>query len=132
MKTLTPRCVWEGGRNKGRERGGRLLNFIELSFHLLRWQQFEIAAQKLCSGDWDRTLRLTVWDWNRSANNPSQTYQWIIGSSEGTVCRIGGGIAYVVSPLERVVPISTYDSVHAQPSLSARCTMSVGGENQLH
>ena len=26
---------------------------------------FEISAQKLCSGDWDRTLKLSVWDWNR-------------------------------------------------------------------
>ena len=30
-----------------------------------RWKGTTITAQKLCSGDWDRTLYFTVWDWNR-------------------------------------------------------------------
>lgn len=30
-----------------------------------RWKGATIPAQKLCSGDWDRTLYFTVWDWNR-------------------------------------------------------------------
>ena len=30
-----------------------------------RWKAATITAQKLCSGDWDRTLYFTVWDWNR-------------------------------------------------------------------
>lgn len=33
------------------------------------WPLFEISIQKLCSGDWDRTLRLSVWDWNRSGSH---------------------------------------------------------------
>ena len=30
-----------------------------------RWKGTTITAQKLCSGDWDRTLYFTVWAWNR-------------------------------------------------------------------
>ena len=30
-----------------------------------RWKGFNVSAQKLCSGDWERTLDITVWDWNR-------------------------------------------------------------------
>ena len=29
-----------------------------------RWPSFRISAQKLCSGDWERTLRFSVWDWD--------------------------------------------------------------------
>ena len=31
------------------------------------WREFDITMQKLCSGDWDRTLQLSVYDWNRLA-----------------------------------------------------------------
>ncbi|KAL5473555.1 hypothetical protein EMCRGX_G028048 [Ephydatia muelleri] len=34
-----------------------------------RWPAFQIDIQKLCSGDWERTLQFSVWDWNRSGNN---------------------------------------------------------------
>ena len=27
-----------------------------------------MSMQKLCSGDWDRTLQFTVFDWNRSTS----------------------------------------------------------------
>ncbi|XP_019852495.1 PREDICTED: copine-9-like isoform X2 [Amphimedon queenslandica] len=29
-----------------------------------KWPRFTIGSQKLCSGDWDRTLKITVSDWN--------------------------------------------------------------------
>ena len=30
-----------------------------------RWKGFTLSVQKLCSGDWDRALKISVWDWNR-------------------------------------------------------------------
>ncbi len=30
-----------------------------------RWTQFSISIRQLCSGDWDRTLKIMVWDWNK-------------------------------------------------------------------
>ena len=32
---------------------------------------FDISVQKLCSGDWDRSIRLSVWDWNRYSTHPN-------------------------------------------------------------
>ena len=32
------------------------------------WSEFAMPMQKLCSGDWDRTLQFSVFDWNRSAS----------------------------------------------------------------
>lgn len=29
-----------------------------------RWPPFTMGVQKLCSGDWDRTLKVIVSDWN--------------------------------------------------------------------
>ena len=29
------------------------------------WKKFDISIRKLCSGDWDRTIQITVWDWNK-------------------------------------------------------------------
>ncbi|KAL5473572.1 hypothetical protein EMCRGX_G028068 [Ephydatia muelleri] len=34
-----------------------------------RWPAFQMEIQKLCSGDWERTLQFSVWDWNKSGNN---------------------------------------------------------------
>ncbi|KAL5473575.1 hypothetical protein EMCRGX_G028072 [Ephydatia muelleri] len=34
-----------------------------------RWPKFQMEIQKLCSGDWERTLQFSVWDWNKSGNN---------------------------------------------------------------
>ncbi|KAL5473582.1 hypothetical protein EMCRGX_G028082 [Ephydatia muelleri] len=34
-----------------------------------RWPAFHMEMQTLCSGDWERTLQISVWDWNRSGNN---------------------------------------------------------------
>eukprot|EP00731_Ephydatia_muelleri_P028938 Em0020g582a len=34
-----------------------------------RWPAFHMEMQTLCSGDWERTLQFSVWDWNRSGNN---------------------------------------------------------------
>ncbi|XP_065898751.1 copine-9-like [Dysidea avara] len=33
------------------------------------WKEFVIPMQKLCSGDWDRTLKFSVYDWNRSGEH---------------------------------------------------------------
>ena len=46
---------------------------IESSFFInlcsLRWPSFIISSQKLCSGDWERTLCFSVWDWNRDGTH---------------------------------------------------------------
>ena len=44
--------------------------FIYLHIYLfiyifIRWPLFTIPVGKLCSGDWDRTLKITIWDWNK-------------------------------------------------------------------
>ncbi|XP_065827522.1 copine-3-like [Oscarella lobularis] len=31
-----------------------------------RWKKFQISAQKLCNGDFDRPLQLTCWDWDKN------------------------------------------------------------------
>ena len=38
---------------------------VLFAFTSLRWKRFEISIRKLCSGDWDRTIKITVWDWNK-------------------------------------------------------------------
>ena len=32
---------------------------------LCSWRTFVVPIQKLCSGDWDRALQFSVYDWNR-------------------------------------------------------------------
>ena len=39
---------------------------------ICRWPEFVISIQKLCSGDWDRSIRISVWDWNRY----NMAYHW--------------------------------------------------------
>lgn len=34
-----------------------------------RWNKFTLKIQQLCGGDWERTLRFSVWDWNSSGNH---------------------------------------------------------------
>ncbi|KAL5473586.1 hypothetical protein EMCRGX_G028088 [Ephydatia muelleri] len=34
-----------------------------------RWPAFQMEIQKLCSGDWERTLQFSVWDWDKSGSN---------------------------------------------------------------
>ncbi len=36
---------------------------------LYRWPSFTLSSQKLCSGDWDRTLRISVWDWDSDGSS---------------------------------------------------------------
>ena len=50
-----------------------------------RWKGTTITAQKLCSGDWDRTLYFTVWDWNRCV----RTYVYVCMSVHGA-CLLQG------------------------------------------
>ena len=37
----------------------------EVEFSVFRWPAFQMEIQKLCSGDWERTLQFSVWDWNK-------------------------------------------------------------------
>ena len=30
-----------------------------------KWPSFSMSIQRLCSGDWDRVIKFTVWDWNK-------------------------------------------------------------------
>lgn len=34
-----------------------------------KWPKFQLPIQKLCSGDWERSIRFTVWDWNKSGDH---------------------------------------------------------------
>ena len=42
-----------------------LLLLLLLLLLLVRWPEFVLPIRQLCSGDWDRTLKFTVYDWNR-------------------------------------------------------------------
>ena len=42
------------------------------------WKEFIIPMQKLCSGDWDRTLKFTVYDWNKLVVCKSLLFTFII------------------------------------------------------
>jgi hypothetical protein len=55
---------------------------IGVSGTLYRWPRFELPIQKLCSGDWERGLRFSVWDWNRSGDHE------LIGSANITLKEI--------------------------------------------
>ena len=40
-------------------------SLVDVCFSPLRWKGVTLPIQKLCGGDWDRTLCFTVYDWNR-------------------------------------------------------------------
>ena len=42
-----------------------LCNMLQICTNYCRWPRFELPIQKLCGGDWDRSLNISVWDWNR-------------------------------------------------------------------
>ncbi len=33
-----------------------------------QWPSFSLSIQRLCSGDWDRVMKFTIWDWNKSVS----------------------------------------------------------------
>ena len=45
---------------------------------LYSWREFDITMQKLCSGDWDRTLQFSVYDWNRLAGRNLMLFIFIL------------------------------------------------------
>ncbi|XP_064406207.1 copine-9-like isoform X1 [Halichondria panicea] len=55
------------------------------------WPSFSMSIQRLCSGDWDRVIKFTVWDWNKSGDHD------YIGSCTATlreICPERGGQVY--------------------------------------
>ena len=49
--------------------------FVSLSYS---WKELIIPMQKLCSGDWDRTLKFSVYDWNKLVVHKSLPFTFII------------------------------------------------------
>ena len=67
-----------------------------LLYHLIcRWPKFVISIQKLCSGDWDRTIRISVWDWNRY--NVSQSLTSLPGLSNDHMHSLASRLFLVTS-----------------------------------
>ena len=67
-----------------------------LLYHLIcRWPEFVISIQKLCSGDWDRTIRISVWDWNRY--NVSQSLTSLPGLSNDHMHSLASRLFLVTS-----------------------------------
>ena len=77
-----------------------LYDKLHVCLLLHRWPSFRISAQKLCSGDWERTLRFSVWDWD----------------SDGTHDFIGEGTASLrdITPERYSVCVSGSDMGQAQ------------------
>jgi hypothetical protein len=50
-----------------------------------QWKQFHLSVRSLCNGDYDRDLRLDVWDWNKSGDHE------LIGSCHTTFRKLRQG-----------------------------------------